>query len=392
MNDSDEKLEKKDKTPLPYGIKQFQIENFQCIKETGIRDIPIDCSWIFITGDNGDGKTSLLQAITIGLYGYSDNDTRDLLDNKRCRIRVEIREEGKSRTTRFYWKGDHWSPVKMPKNLLAYGPCRLKIKGELDMSTERATISPVYTLLRQEGNLRNIEHWIKERILESKNDVESFPYKRVGHAKELLVKLLPNVTEIVIDGNIIGYKEKGMLVPAHHLSAGHKSILAMVGDMLIRLYEAQPDTVEPKALQGIVIIDEFEIHLHPKWQVEMTKILSETFPLVQFIATTHSILPFLGAPTGSIFIKVIREEDGGTTVERVDIDIANLLPNTLLTSPLFDFDSIISAQNQIFGDIRTEAHYREVIENQARDERLKGYAKDGNLFPEEFFDLLKDKL
>jgi hypothetical protein len=392
MSHSDDRLQEEDKTPLPYGIKQFKIENFQCIKETGIKDIPIDCSWIFITGDNGDGKTSLLQAITIGLYGYSENDTRDLLDNKNCRIGIEIREEGKSRITKFYWKGDHWSPVKMPENLLAYGPCRLKIKGELDMSTERATISPVYTLLRQEGNLRNIEHWLKERLLESKNDVESYPYKRVGHAKELLVKLLPNVNEIVIDGNIISYKEKGKLVPAHHLSAGHKSLLAMVGDMLIRLYEAQPETVEPKALKGIVIIDEFEIHLHPKWQVEMTKSLSETFPLVQFIVTTHSILPFLGAPKGSLFIKVIREEDGGTKVERVDIDIANLLPNTLLSSPLFDFDAIISAQNQRFGDIRTEDHYREVIENQAMDERLKGYAKEGNLFPEEFFDILKEKL
>jgi predicted ATP-binding protein involved in virulence len=391
MNRSDEILQKKDKTPLPYGIKQFNIENFQCIKETGIKDIPIDCPWLFITGDNADGKTSLLQAITIGLYGYSENDTRDLLDNKNCRIRVEIRENGQSRITRFYWKGDHWSPVKRPANLLAYGPCRLKIRGELDMSTERATISPVFTLLRQEGNLRNIEHWIKERLLESKNDVESVPYKRVNHAKDLLVKLLPNINEIVIDGNTISYKEKGMLVPAHHLSAGHKSLLAMVGDMLIRLYEAQPDTIKPKQLQGIVIIDEFEIHLHPKWQVKMTKILSETFPLVQFIVTTHSILPFLGAPKGAIFIKVIREEEGGTKVEKIDIDIANLLPNTLLTSPLFDFDSIISTQNKKFGEIRTENDYREVVENQGRNERLKGYAKEGNLFPEEFFDILKEK-
>jgi predicted ATP-binding protein involved in virulence len=139
------------------------------------------------------------------------------------------------------------------------------------------------------------------------------------------------------------------------LASGHKNIIAMIGDMLIRFYAKQPEVIEPQYFCGIVLIDELDLHLHPKWQRQLPKLLSNVFPNVQFIASTHSVIPFLGAPENSVFLKVNRSQEQGITVERINIDISNLLPNSLLTSPLFDLEGkdIKSENNRRLSDVRT---------------------------------------
>ena len=55
--------EKLELPPLPFSLKQFQIADFLCIRRTGIEGIPLEAPWIFITGENGTGKTSLLHSL-----------------------------------------------------------------------------------------------------------------------------------------------------------------------------------------------------------------------------------------------------------------------------------------------------------------------------------------
>jgi predicted ATP-binding protein involved in virulence len=69
----------------------------------------------------------------------------------------------------------------------------------------------------------------------------------------------------------------------------------MIGDMMLCLFEQQIEVVDPAELAGIVLIDEIDIHLHPKWQKRVPEILHENFPKVQFIVSTHSPIPLLGA-------------------------------------------------------------------------------------------------
>ena len=188
---------------------------------------------------------------------------------------------------------------------------------------------------------------------------------------------MPNVTEIILDGQTVFYVEKGQKLLAHHLSAGHKSILAMIGDMVIRLMAQQPEVSEPQALQGLVIIDELEIHLHPKWQAQYARLLSMAFPRVQFIASSHSPIPFIGAPLESIFLRVTRDKERGTKVERLDIDVTRLLPNTLLTSPLFGMEGIVNFNNSDFGKVYSEDRHTEIVLKEQRREQLKAFAEKG---------------
>jgi predicted ATP-binding protein involved in virulence len=129
----------------------------------------------------------------------------------------------------------------------------------------------------------------------------------------------------------------------YQLASGFRSIIAMVGDMMIRLFKSQPTIIEPSELAGIVIIDELDLHWHPKMQREIPKLLSSIFPKVQFIASTHSLVPLLGAPENSVLLKVNRTREDGITVEKVDIDFQALSADTMLRD-IFDLEKYMSDQ------------------------------------------------
>jgi predicted ATP-binding protein involved in virulence len=75
------------------------------------------------------------------------------------------------------------------------------------------------------------------------------------------------------------------------LSDGERSFLAVVTDLCRRLTLANPGLDDPLQGEGVVLIDELELHLHPKWQRTVIEKLRSLFPRLQFIGTTHS--PFV---------------------------------------------------------------------------------------------------
>src|ERR1017187_5562386 len=83
----------------------------------------------------------------------------------------------------------------------------------------------------------------------------------------------------------------GASLDLSQLSDGERSFLAMISDLSRRLTLANPLLNNPLNGAGVVLIDEIELHLHPKWQREVREKLRRTFPNIQFIATSHS--PFV---------------------------------------------------------------------------------------------------
>lgn len=74
------------------------------------------------------------------------------------------------------------------------------------------------------------------------------------------------------------------------LSQGEKSLMALVGDIARRLAMMNPALANPLHGEGIVLIDEVDMHLHPKWARSIVERLTDTFPNCQFVLTTHSPL------------------------------------------------------------------------------------------------------
>jgi predicted ATP-binding protein involved in virulence len=96
------------------------------------------------------------------------------------------------------------------------------------------------------------------------------------------------------------------------LSDGEKCLLALVGDLARRLALANPALAEPLGGNGVVLIDEIELHLHPLWQRQVLKNLTKTFSGCQFFVTTHSPLVLSQLPKESVRIvenfKVVESE------------------------------------------------------------------------------------
>jgi predicted ATP-binding protein involved in virulence len=255
------------------------------------------------------------------------------------------------------------SHIKELKNFAAYGTSRLQVSDKTKIQ------NPLLNLDPERAKLTNIfDSWLRDV---SVNDIALFE-----KIKSIILDILSNVSEIKKkdETKIISdflFIEKGIEVDFKHLSAGHKSIVLMIGDMIMRLSEAQPEIKNPSDFTGIVLIDEIEAHLHPKWQKEFPHILSTTFPKVQFIVTTHSAISLLGMPENTVFFRVQRNEEKGTYIERMDIDIKNLLPNAIYTSPLFDMESIRSTENKGIAELNVEDDFEEIIKKEENKKRMK---------------------
>jgi len=94
----------------------------------------------------------------------------------------------------------------------------------------------------------------------------------------------PLIGEVVIDFG------GGGMQPFNNLSDGQRSMLAMVGDLATKAAMLNPHLGAAALAQtpGIVLIDELDLHLHPKWQRRVAADLKRTFPSLQFVCTTHS--------------------------------------------------------------------------------------------------------
>ena len=122
---------------------------------------------------------------------------------------------------------------------------------------------------------------------------ESFKDAQLSAVREAILKIMDNdFSDIKIK---IDDEDAQMVAVKHHtklniaqLSEGEKCVLAMTGDLARKLAIANPSRENQLEGEGVVLIDEVDLHLHPSWQGRMMPLLFRTFPNIQFIVTTHS--------------------------------------------------------------------------------------------------------
>ena len=100
----------------------------------------------------------------------------------------------------------------------------------------------------------------------------------------------------------LAYKDCKEDMAISKLSAGYQSLLWMIMDLAYRVCLLNPGLQEMSQIKGIVLIDEIDMHLHPKWQWNIIKALQTTFPKVQFIVATHSPMVISSAKQAKLIL------------------------------------------------------------------------------------------
>lgn len=116
------------------------------------------------------------------------------------------------------------------------------------------------------------------------------------------------------------------------LSEGYKIVIAMVADLAARMSEANPDMDNPLNATGIVLVDEIDLHLHPRWQRDILKQLTNVFPNVQFIVSTHSPVIVIGAAEIAQIVN-LNHINSNVNLNQANIMISNI--GQVLLSDLF---------------------------------------------------------
>jgi len=148
------------------------------------------------------------------------------------------------------------------------------------------------------------------------------------------------------------------------LSLGYRTLIAWVVDLAYRLFERYPDSPNPLAEPAIVLVDEIDLHLHPKWQRSLMSYLTERFPNTQFIVTAHSPLIVQAATDANI---VLLRREGDHVVIDNDVEaIRGWRIDQVLTSDLFgletarppEYDELLAERNRILGKAKLTAKDR----------------------------------
>lgn len=370
----------------PFRLTDIEIKNVRCFEHVkiGLEGPNGPKSWAVILGDNGVGKTTLLRCIAIGMcdeasasgllreiYGDWNRKVGDELlkaeirltfctDNGPARITtiIEPRTTGYSRVRQRFpgqRKGEQfpWDAIFA----CGYGAARRSF-GSKDVA-DYATIDAVYTLFNYDEPLQNPE-LVLRRLNDSFREKDGKSKKAKAASHDQMKRLLNSLCSILmLPPDSITLDAKGLVLsgpwgdfqPIGGLGDGFQATLSWLTDLIgwALLYGDDRPLSE---LTGIVLIDEIEQHLHPRWQRQIIKLLHDHFPNVQFLATTHTPMCAIGttdlADEECELIKLKRQR--GSVVAREDIEPPRgMRADQVLTSFLFELPT--AGDNRTLGDI-----------------------------------------
>lgn len=327
-------------------INDIHIENFKGIEKI---DLSFNEQFNVLIGENGAGKSSILDAISIGLgtilmnttasFGLKGTKSRPLLKDE---IRKVIVSDNNIELTNVELSGTFC--INSIDNCIPW-------KREQKVGAKNLTIRDAYELKRYgrdiiEGLHSNLDFPLFAnhttgrlwgQIYEKSKTEKKIEYEKTGSRldgyyacldprsidqkflnwfktyedsilkfnkdRALYDAFTQAITSMVKDwkeihfhwglDDILGKNEEGKWIQLRNLSDGYKGIISLTADIAYRAIKLNPHLGERAVIdtEGIVLIDEIDMHLHPKWQRHIVEDLKRTFPKIQFIVTTHS--PFI---------------------------------------------------------------------------------------------------
>ena len=336
-------------------IETIDIQNFKGYESF---KVAFDPQLNVIVGNNGVGKTAILEALSVAIGSYflgiRNASTRSIRNNEihissneyseELLLPVVISAKGKVHNIEAEWtrelnglknkttSGKAGTIKKIAQNidklvrsgetielpLIAYystGRLFDEIRNKKTDSTGKTVASRFRAYNRcldSKSTFKTFQNWYKNKELSSiqKGNIDSI----LQAVKNAITSNIPECSGIYYEfdeDRINGMKiefSNGEVLPFDVLSDGTRNYIAIIADLAYKCIVLNPHLQSHAISQtnGVVLIDELDLHLHPEWQKKILHSLINTFPSLQFIVTTHS--PFLIQETGHN--QLIKLEEG----------------------------------------------------------------------------------
>ncbi|MCD8154625.1 MAG: AAA family ATPase [Clostridiales bacterium] len=352
-------------------ISHVRLKNFRAIKE---KEIDFKQGFNLIKGENGKGKTSILEAIAVGLGGFiagTDVATRHFsvqeirkeypllgdgsIDEKKI-VPLEVEITATVDGQEYTWLRSR-SSVKASRSTIQPRDIARKAEKIANDSTKELPIilyesaSRVWSQKRSssdnifrknyfrtagytdalvdDSNIKLLLNWcVKMEQVAWQNNTQIAEYEAVKAAVGRFMQEMNQSADCKVfydrrTENLM-YQENDTVYPINDLSAGYQSLAWMVFDIAYRMAILNPEKKADVAnTSGVILIDEIDMHLHPRWQWNIIDALRTVFPNVQFIAATHA--PILFASAKNVWIIDVEEEEIQYSVSHYGLDVNNSL-------------------------------------------------------------------
>jgi len=423
-------------------VKKINIENIGRFKNLDIRFTNDDdiINHIILIGNNGSGKTTIMESIALSLSwfvsriksekgnGTQINEIKVSNNSNFGNIKIEINDNSQE----YKWtisKAKKGKKNDSPTNLdelnkladiyresysndnnysfplLTYYDAN---RGVLDIPLRIRTKHNFEQLNGYDNSLKGIVdyrtffEWFREKE-DIENEEKVNLLKKIGHNSNIdnsfiadlnkisdvqlnsvriaLTTFLPEFENIRVERKPrihLAVDKNGEHLNLEQLSQGEKLTMAMVGDIARRLAILNPSLENPLLGEGIVLIDEAELHMHPKWQRSFIYRLNKTFPNCQFIYTTHS--PLLVSDFKDILSYSLSDGELIPLNQLFGLDVNQVLLDAMDTD----------VRNSEIQDLVD--NFRDAISRKDLNKAVGYFTDISNLLPENHIELIKSRL
>lgn len=322
-------------------IKKVEIHKFIILEDI---KLDFECNGdiskeVYFLGENGDGKTLLLMAL---FFAFRKGFLDTLHDMDEIGKAFDIFNSDHKNLITGYNEYEQLFSTQQSnylKSVYAYGPQRARY------SSTEAVKYGFMSLFHSDCTLIDPTAWlthIKAKGLSTTGaeEMSLLMTQLLSTIEAVISDLLTRQVTIEWEAATPIFKECDIKLNFDQLSEGYKSVILFTVDLIYRLYKMDEKKIDICQRSAVVLIDEIDLHIHPRWQLQLIPKLRSHFPNVQFFFTTHSPTIIQGASDDSLIYKVYRQE-GKTTLSAPYFrrDLNHLMMNTLATSPIFGLES-----------------------------------------------------